>query len=183
MKRTVSGTIGHREFQVEEDAWQELTMHLKSLRKIYEREIDCEEIVRDMEDRIGEHLWEWRGAQGKVISIDDVQRAINLVGNAQDLSDESKRETSSNPVGSPSPRKLYRDPDGKVIGGVCSGLAYYLHTDVVLIRVIAVILLFFASASFWIYLILWIIMPKAITRAQKLEMRGIPVTPENLNKF
>ena len=45
MKRTVSGTIGHREFQVEEDAWQELTMHLKSLRKIYEREIDCEEIV------------------------------------------------------------------------------------------------------------------------------------------
>lgn len=55
MKRTVSGTIGHREFQVEEDAWQELTMHLKSLRKIYEREIDCEEIVRDMEDRIGEH--------------------------------------------------------------------------------------------------------------------------------
>jgi len=112
MKRTVSGTIGHREFQVEEDAWQELTMHLKSLRKIYEREIDCEEIVRDMEDRIGEHLWEWRGAQGKVISIDDVQRAINLVGNAQDLSDESKRETSSNPVGSPSPRKLYRDPDG-----------------------------------------------------------------------
>ena len=112
-----------------------------------------------------------------------MQRAINLVGNAQDLSDESKRETSSNPVGSPSPRKLYRDPDGKVIGGVCSGLAYYLHTDVVLIRIIAVILLFFASASFWIYLILWIIMPKAITRAQKLEMRGIPVTPENLNKF
>ncbi len=180
MKRTVAGTIGHRSFQVEEDAWQELTAYLDSLHSMYKNEPDRHEIIRDIEDRIGEHLWEWRGAQGLVISMADVQRVIGLVGNAQDIDTEAKGSTNAYYA----PRKkLYRDPDNRVFGGVCSGLAYYFRADVVLIRVISVVLLFVAFSSFWVYIILWIITPKASTRAQKLEMRGIPVTPENLNKF
>lgn len=180
MKRTVSGTIGHRGFQVEEDAWQEITSYLDSLRGIYAQEKDCEEIIRDIEDRIGEHLWEWRGAQGQVIGIADVQRVIGLVGAPQDLSGDSKRTNSSRV--NPTPRKkLYRDPDNRVLGGICSGLSYYFNTDVVVIRILAAATLFLGLAGFWIYIIMWLITPKANTRTQKLEMRGVPVTPENLN--
>lgn len=182
MKRTVSGTIGQRGFQVEEDAWQELTAYLDSLRRIYSRESDREEILRDIEDRVGEYLWEWCGAQGQVVSMRDVQRVIGLVGNPQDLGNESKASYSSRADQS-TRKKLYRDPDNRVIGGVCSGLAYYFNADVVAVRIIAAALLFLAFASFWVYIILWMITPKAITRTQKLEMRGIPITPENLNNF
>lgn len=182
MKRTVSGTIGHRGFQVEEDAWQELTSYLDSLQRIYSQERDREEIIRDIEDRLGEHLWEWRGAQGQVITIADVQRVIGLVGAPQDLGNEN-RGTFSSRAYNATRRKLFRDPDNRVIGGVCSGLAYYFNADVVVVRIVAAVLLILAFASFWIYIIMWIITPKAITRTQKLEMRGIPVTPENLNNF
>lgn len=181
MKRTVSGTIGHRGFQVEEDAWQELTDYLKSLRRIYENESDCDEIVQDIEDRIGEHLWEWRGVQGQVVCMNDIQRVIGLVGNAHDLGNDAKKNNFQ-PRNEPR-KKLYRDTDSCVIGGVCSGLAYYFRTDVVIIRIIATALLFLAFTSFWIYIIMWIITPEAKTRTQKLEMRGIPVTPENLRNF
>lgn len=70
-----------------------------------------------------------------------------------------------------------------MIGGVCSGLAAYFDIDTVLMRVIAVVALFLGSAGFWIYVILWIAVPKARTASEKLEMRGLPVTAENLRRY
>ena len=81
------------------------------------------------------------------------------------------------------PRKYYRDPENKSIGGVCAGLALYLNLDVALIRVLFVLCFFMGSASFWIYVILWLVAPKAVTAAQKCEMYDMPVTVENMRKF
>ena len=80
-------------------------------------------------------------------------------------------------------KKLFRDPDNKSLGGVCSGLALYLIADVVLLRVLFVIALFMGGVGFWAYIIFWIVAPMAYTAAQKCEMRGLPVTAENLRKF
>jgi phage shock protein PspC (stress-responsive transcriptional regulator) len=80
-------------------------------------------------------------------------------------------------------RKLFRDPDGKKIGGVCSGIALFLNVDVVLIRVIFLIALICGSAGFWIYLIILIAAPEARTAAEKCELRGIPATAENIKRF
>ncbi len=57
-------------------------------------------------------------------------------------------------------RKLERNPMNKVIGGVCSGLANYFNLDVALVRVLFVIALLFASFGFWLYIILWIVLPE-----------------------
>lgn len=57
-------------------------------------------------------------------------------------------------------KKLERNPMNKVIGGVCSGLADYFNLDVALVRVLFVIALLFASFGFWLYLILWIVIPE-----------------------
>ena len=57
-------------------------------------------------------------------------------------------------------KKLERNPMNKVIGGVCSGLADYFNLDVALLRVLFVIALLFASFGFWLYVILWMVLPE-----------------------
>ena len=79
--------------------------------------------------------------------------------------------------------RSFRDEDNKVIGGVASGLAAYLNLDITLVRVIMLALLLAGSLGFWLYIFIWIIAPVAKTAAQKCEMRGWPVTAENMAKF
>ena len=57
--------------------------------------------------------------------------------------------------------RLQRDTQHKVIGGVCSGLANYFGIDVTLIRVLFAVALLAFSSGFWIYVLLWIVMPTA----------------------
>ena len=70
-----------------------------------------------------------------------------------------------------------------MLGGVCSGLALYLDIDVVVVRVLFLIALICGTAGFWIYVIIWIVAPEARTAAEKCEMRGLPVTAENMRRF
>ena len=81
------------------------------------------------------------------------------------------------------PKKLFRDSDDKMIGGVCSGLGFYLGADLVLVRVLFLIALLFGTLGFWVYLIIWIVAPLAVNPVQKCEMRGLAPTAENLGKF
>ena len=81
------------------------------------------------------------------------------------------------------PKKLFRDSDDRMIGGVCSGLGFYLGADPVLVRVLFLIALLFGTLGFWVYLIIWIVAPLAVNPVQKCEMRGLAPTAENLGKF
>ena len=81
------------------------------------------------------------------------------------------------------PKKLFRDPDDKKIGGVCSGLALFLGIDVVFIRIIFLIALLFVGGGFWAYVIFWIVAPEVRTAVEKCEMRGLPPTAENIRRF
>jgi phage shock protein PspC (stress-responsive transcriptional regulator) len=78
---------------------------------------------------------------------------------------------------------MYRDPDNRVIGGVCSGLAAYWNMDPAIIRVVFIVLVLIGGSGLLVYLILWIVMPEAQTTAQKLEMRGEAVTIDNIKDF
>ncbi len=77
-------------------------------------------------------------------------------------------------------KKLYRDEDSKVLGGVCSGLAAYFGIDVTVVRLLFAIGFFVFGIGFLTYIILWIIAPKAATITQKMEMKGEPVTLSNI---
>ena len=92
-------------------------------------------------------------------------------------------QTSNQPNDDQIRRRLYRDGDNRVLGGVCSGLGAYFNFDMVALRVIFVVLFFLGvGASFLIYIILWIVVPKAKTTAQRLEMRGKDATISNIEK-
>ena len=81
-----------------------------------------------------------------------------------------------------SSRRLYRDTESSVIGGVSSGMGAYFNIDPLIIRILFVVFFFIGGASLLLYLILWIVLPKAETAAQKLEMRGEPVNVSNIEK-
>ena len=78
-------------------------------------------------------------------------------------------------------KKLFRNPNDKVLGGVCSGLAQYFGGDVVLWRVILAALFVLKGFGLILYIILWIVLPYPITPEDYLRMKGVKVTPENLN--
>jgi phage shock protein PspC (stress-responsive transcriptional regulator) len=79
-------------------------------------------------------------------------------------------------------RKLYRNPDNKVLGGVCSGVAAYLGIDEIWLRIGFIISVFVFGSGFLAYIILWIIIPQASTAAEKLKMKGSAVDVNNIER-
>ncbi|MBQ3771265.1 MAG: PspC domain-containing protein, partial [Bacteroidaceae bacterium] len=86
---------------------------------------------------------------------------------------ESSRSRTSN-------RKLFRNPNDKMVAGVLSGLAAYTNTDVIIWRILAIVFTFFYGIGLIAYIVLAIILPEAITPEEKLQMRGREVNPQNL---
>ena len=78
---------------------------------------------------------------------------------------------------------MYRDPDHRILGGVCSGMGAYWHIDPLIVRILFLVTFFGFGIGLLIYLLLWVVIPVARTTAQKLEMRGEPVTVENIKRF
>ena len=145
----------------------------------------------DLEARIAELFRSEVGVSGRVVDLELTNKVIAQLGmpdggSFTDGAGSAKQEGKGpRPFWEKGelPRKLYRDPCDRMIAGVCSGLAQYFGLDTALIRVIMLVLLVTGTAGFWIYIILWIIAPKAETAAQQCEMRGLPVTAENMARF
>ena len=105
-----------------------------------------------------------------------VAKALGMPDGSQD----GPRQDGAEAIGE---KKIFRDPDGKKVAGVCSGLAIYLDVDVTLIRILMLLAILFGTAGFWIYIIFWIAVPVADTPAKKCQLRGLAPTPENMSRF
>lgn len=186
MKRVVNVGIGGKSFVMDNDAYAKLGKYLDKFKNGAGMGMQSKEVMDDLEGRIAELFTDSLGAYKEVVDIELVNRVISQLGmpNGEpfvDTDDEQSGGASGNPLNTP--RKLYRDPQNKSIGGVCAGLAIYLNLDIALVRVIFVVCFFMGSASFWVYIILWIVAPLAKTASQKCEMYGLPVTAENIKIF
>lgn len=183
MKKTVNVAIGGRSFILDEDAYNALSSYLDSF-KAGVGQSGRSEVMDELEMRIAD-LFKERLMGREVVDIGIVKGVIAQLGMPDWQSDGMSgnyTETSPQPETKVS-KRLYRDLDNKMIGGVCSGLSLYLNIDVVIIRILFVIALIFGTAGFWIYIVLCIIAPAARTAAEKCEMRGIPATAENIRRF
>jgi len=78
-------------------------------------------------------------------------------------------------------KKLYRNPDGKVIGGVSQGIATYLDIDITVVRVLFILSIFLGGVGLLAYFVLWIILPEATSITDKVQMGGEKVTLENID--
>ncbi|HRR48884.1 MAG TPA: PspC domain-containing protein [Bacteroidales bacterium] len=184
MKKVINVGIGGRSFVIDEDAYQQLEKYLDKFRDKIGMGIQTKDVMEDLEQRIAELFSESLKSEQEVVNLSLVNKVISQLG----MPDGSPVEEDFTSCVSGTPnsvvtKRLYRDPDSRVIGGVCSGLAYYLNVDVVLVRVLFCIAFMLGGVGFWGYIIFWIVTPLANTASKKCEMRGLSVTAENLRKF
>ncbi|WP_319482205.1 PspC domain-containing protein [uncultured Draconibacterium sp.] len=183
MKRTLTINISGTVFHIEEDAYEALQKYMVILKNYFGKDDDGKEIFADIEARIAEIFTEKSGKKNQAITLEWVEELIETLGTPENFSEEAGEEEPL--AGQKSrKRKLYRDPEQTVIAGVCGGLAAYFEMDPVVIRLIVVLLALFTSgAGILVYLLLWVIVPKAVTTTQRLEMKGEEVTIKNIEKF
>jgi phage shock protein PspC (stress-responsive transcriptional regulator) len=178
MKITVSINLGGYSFNIDEDAYAELKRYLKNLELHFAGEESSSEILSDIESRMSELFRAKLTTYKQVINIEDVHQIIKVLGTPEDIS-ESEGPSTRDKFSSPGYHRMYRDPDHRVIGGVCAGMAAYWNLELWLVRIIFFILALM-GVGILIYLILYIVLPEAKTTAEKIEMKGNPVNIHNI---
>lgn len=187
MNKTVTINISGIIFHIEEDAYEKLSKYLNTIKGYFSNTDGGSEIMSDIEARIAEMLQGKTSAVKQVVLMADVDSVINAMGKPEEFAEgheqnEQKQESSNYTTGEQIKKRLYRDPDRKAIGGVCSGIAAYFDMDVVWIRLLMFLLIFFGGVSLWVYFILWIVIPEAKTTAEKLAMHGEKIDINNISK-
>ncbi|KAB1155040.1 PspC domain-containing protein [Flavobacterium luteum] len=184
MNKTVNINLGGMFFHIDEDAYQKLTRYFEAIKRSLSNANGEDEIIKDIELRIAELITEKNSNDKHVINLKVLDEIIAVMGQPEDYRIDSDGEeqqkndyTGTNRV----TKKLYRDKDKGSIAGVCTGLGHYFGIEAVWIKILFLIL---ATTSFGIiaYIILWIVMPVAITTSEKLEMTGEPITISNIEK-
>jgi phage shock protein PspC (stress-responsive transcriptional regulator) len=181
MKRTLNINIGNSLILIEEDAYELLTSYLNEIKAHFARNADDFEIVTDIENRIAEMFIDILATQQKqVISIDDVRLVMAQMGSVRDF---EMNEEAEEPVTAPFStgiKRLYRDTEQGMVAGVCAGLGHYLNVEARWVRLFALLSIFMGGAGFLAYLVMWIMVPRATTRSEKMYMKGEAV---NLQGF
>ena len=189
MNKTVNINLGGLFFHIDENAYQKLKHYLDAINNsLNDDPQEKEEIIKDIEQRIGELLSEKTNTNRQVVSENNIDEIITVMGQPEDYAyddelfnegtakeNKKKKKTKRN-------KKMYRDGKDKILGGVSSGLGHYFGIDVAWIRIILVATMFLGGSSVLVYIILWIILPEANSTADQLEMKGEPVNIDNIEK-
>ncbi|MGB3947849.1 MAG: PspC domain-containing protein [Bacteroidia bacterium] len=190
MKRTITMNLSGIIFHIEEDAYEKLSNYLQTIKGYFKNSQGCDEIMSDIEARIAEMLQSKVSGSKQAVLMADVDHVISVMGSPEAFADEAadKSETKNQKYKEESSytytgrRRVFRDPDDKVIGGVCSGISNYFDFDPIWLRAAFAISFFVFGSGFLVYMILLIIIPKARTVSEKLEMKGERVDVNNIGK-
>ncbi|WP_372801088.1 PspC domain-containing protein [Lutibacter sp.] len=184
MNKTININLGGIFFHIDELAYQKLKLYLDAIRRsLSDDPQGRDEILNDIEHRIGELLSERVKDERQVVNENDIDEITKIMGKPEDyLVDEEIFEDEPTYRPRKSNKKLFRDGDDKFLGGVCSGLAHYIGMEAIWMRIIWLVLAFGFGVGFLVYFLLWILIPVAETTAEKLQMKGEPVNISNIEK-
>ena len=204
MKKTFNINVAGFPFIIDDDAYTLLSDYLDTIEKAFSRQEDGNEVASDIESRIAELLLECTSSGSQIVSAANVEEVISRVGKPEEMIEDDINVSADETTGEakaivnetesiipppyippmpPTKRKLYRDPMNAMLGGVCSGLAWYLKLDPTMVRLITVLITIISVATGGIaYLILWIVIPEARTPLERMEMMGEEPTVENIGK-
>ncbi len=185
MKKVININIAGSVFYVEDDAFATLQNYLDSVSKHFSSLPDHEEVVKDFEARIAERFLERPNGKEAVITKTEVDELIKNMGTVEDFNkeeQEDEKKHTGNQNQNKAPKKLFRNPDDKMIAGVASGLAAYIGAEPTLVRLVFLVFLLFGGSAILFYIILWIIMPEAKTPTEKMQMSGEAVTLATLDE-
>lgn len=163
-------------YEIEIDARKILQKYLADVEKSLQADADT---MREIEARIVELLIEQGVTSEKVITTYDIEAIKGKLGEPGAFVDETEIETNVNS----SQKQLMRDTEDGMLGGVLAGIAAYYDVNVMWLRLAAIILgLVSFGTAFVVYIILWIIMPATKTVADRLQLKGEPVTLESIKQ-
>ena len=203
MDKTKNISLGGFSFLIEENAYTALSQYLAEVRQHLQHNSDRDEIIFDVEQRMAELLKD-RTANREVIMHQDVLYLIEVLGKPEQYVEDEEADKATNAAPEASAKAfsankpLYRDIDDRKIGGVLSGMAHYFNISPTMLRIafaVCLILCFVVSyrwiflfngvswAIIILYILLWMIVPAAVTTAQKLEMQGAAVTLDSLASY
>ncbi|MBI3519094.1 MAG: PspC domain-containing protein, partial [Bacteroidetes bacterium] len=190
MNKTVTINISGIIFHIEEDAFDKLSKYLSTIKGYFSKADGGNEIMSDIEARIAEMLQSKTSPIKQVVLMSDVDYVMDNMGKPEEFAGEANETTTNTQSaenfnsyeGEPIKKRLYRDGDSKVLGGVCSGIGHYFDIDAVWLRIALLLMFFFAGTGFLLYLILWIAIPEAKTTTERLAMKGEKVDINNISK-
>lgn len=185
MNKTVNINLGGMFFHIDEDAYQKLTRYFEAIKRSLSQSSGQEEIIKDIEMRVSELLNEKQKSDKHVVGLKDVDEVIAVMGQPEDyiIEEENTASQNFNNYNYRTTKKLYRDKEKGMIGGVATGLGHYFGIDAVWLKIMFLIFVFAGfGTGILAYIILWIVTPEAITTSEKLEMTGEPVTISNIEK-
>jgi phage shock protein PspC (stress-responsive transcriptional regulator) len=173
MDKTININLGGTLFQIDEEAYKILRDYLQAINLKFKNTPGGNETIEDIESRIAEIFLSQKGTAG-IISPENVHDMIMVIGKPEDFDQpEPEAGAQGSSYSPPGPRKkLFRNPENSIISGVCGGIGAYINTDPVWIRILFIIFTFCFCVGLFVYLALWIALPKAETDSQKREMYG-----------
>lgn len=190
MNKTVNINLAGIFFHIDEDAYLKLQRYLEAIKRSFTDSQGRAEIISDIEARIAELFSERVKHDKQVIGTKEVEEVIGIMGQPEDylvddeiFEDEPMSSSYSKSTRSSSTKKLFRDRDNSYIAGVSSGLGHYLGIDAIWVRLLWILLTIGSGGTFiFIYILFWILVPEAVTTAEKLTMTGEPVNISNIEK-
>lgn len=189
MNKTVNINLAGIFFHIDEDAYLKLQRYLEAIKRSFTDSQGRSEIIADIEARIAELFNERIQNDKHVIRIKEVDEVISIMGQPEDylvddeIFEDEPAYNNQHKSKSTSSKKLFRDTDNSYIGGVASGLGHYLGVDAIWMRLLWILLALGSGGTFiFIYVLFWILVPEAVTTAEKLTMTGEPVNISNIEK-
>lgn len=187
MNKSINVNLAGLFFHIDEDAFQRLQRYLAAVRKSFAGTSGADEIMTDIESRIAELFLEKRANEMQVISITHVEEVINIMGQPEDYEvDEEifEEQTSQRKHKNTGKNKqLFRDTQSGYVGGIAGGIGYYIGLEAAWVRVILVVAVLISWG--WViplYILLWILVPDAVTTNQRLTMMGKEVNISNIEE-
>jgi phage shock protein PspC (stress-responsive transcriptional regulator) len=172
--------LGRTQFTISVEAHHELRKYLSSI----EKKVGDKDVINEVELRMAELLAE-RGVTGdKVVLPEDITYLKDQLGKPEDFGDEEAGQHTSNAGAAETAgnKRLFRDTDNALVGGVASGIAAYFGLDPVLVRIAFIIMTLIGASGIAIYIVLWLVVPEAVTASEKLQMKGEAVTLDALKE-
>lgn len=181
MKEITRIHLAKTPYDIELDAKEVLQKYLSEIKQM----MGSEDTMYEIEARMVELLGESGVQNNGIITMSDVEDLRSKMGLPKEFSDsESTEDSQADLAPSNSPAKrLMRDTDNAIFGGVCAGIAAYWGINPLWVRLLFIISPFITfGTALLVYIIIWISLPEAKTAAEKLQMRGEPVTLDSLKK-
>ena len=193
MNKILNINLGGYPFTIDDDAYEHLSDYLNTIHHHFEQSEGYEEITADIESRMAE-LFQETTANRPIVTLQVVKDAIAIMGTPEDFGAEAieeepfatQKKTKTTQSGNriKTGKRLFRNPDDEVIGGVASGVAAYLGIqDPLWVRLAFLAIAFGMGFGILFYIVLWAILPKAETASDRLAMRGEPINVDNIGKI